>query len=512
MGFYFRKSVNVGLFRLNLSKSGIGISTGVKGLRAGFGPRGTYVSIGAGGLYYRQTLSHRARSSRAPPAELPGDTSHGEMREIASGEVAAMTDATSASFLAELNDKRRQHLLWPIVAAGAALVIGVLAWNAVSPWVIGPVVAVLSACGIAAALHDIHTKTIAVLYDLDSTTEQAFNRLCDSLQSIAKCGGAWRVNAAGDVFDPKYHAGAAKLIARAGISVQARERPFFKTNVLPICVPAGQLSLYFLPDRLLVYDASNVGAVEYGNLQILHRPEQFIEDGPVPSDARVVGRTWQFVNRNGSPDRRFNNNRELPVCEYEAIGIASETGLRVLLQVSRVGVGAAIVAGVEAMAHAITDARAAETRPRIVQQNIPRAIPVARLVNQALTPSVIVPGTPPDQDSHLHDCLLDLICCVIVSDGHLSRREKQRVCEIMRQAGSPSDDDELHKKISDFVERVKQRGFRHLLAESLSQVAFVKQCGQEDLVSSCVEMAAGADGKQNPPQAAVCEQIKRLLA
>ena len=36
MGWYLRKSVKLGLFRVNLSKSGIGYSFGVKGARIGF--------------------------------------------------------------------------------------------------------------------------------------------------------------------------------------------------------------------------------------------------------------------------------------------------------------------------------------------------------------------------------------------------------------------------------------------------------------------------------------------
>jgi len=40
MPLYIRKSVSVGPFRFNLSKSGLGVSIGVKGFRLGAGPRG----------------------------------------------------------------------------------------------------------------------------------------------------------------------------------------------------------------------------------------------------------------------------------------------------------------------------------------------------------------------------------------------------------------------------------------------------------------------------------------
>src|SRR5438034_710431 len=58
MGWSFRKSFKIAPgIRLNLSKRGAGLSGGVKGLRIGFGPRGTQVSAGRGGLYYRKQLS-----------------------------------------------------------------------------------------------------------------------------------------------------------------------------------------------------------------------------------------------------------------------------------------------------------------------------------------------------------------------------------------------------------------------------------------------------------------------
>jgi hypothetical protein len=57
MGFYIRKSFKFGPIRFNLSKSGLGVSAGVKGARIGIDAKGEkYVHLGRGGIYYRQTL------------------------------------------------------------------------------------------------------------------------------------------------------------------------------------------------------------------------------------------------------------------------------------------------------------------------------------------------------------------------------------------------------------------------------------------------------------------------
>jgi hypothetical protein len=110
MPLYIRKTVSAGPFRFNLSKSGIGLSVGVKGLRVGTGPRGHYVHAGRGGLYYRGSLggSHGARTSvRAPPAAprpAPGYAEQGRvtMVEVQSGDVAAMRDDTVADLVDDL--------------------------------------------------------------------------------------------------------------------------------------------------------------------------------------------------------------------------------------------------------------------------------------------------------------------------------------------------------------------------------------------------------------------------
>lgn len=58
MGFYFRKSVNVGPFRVNLSKSGVGYSVGGRGFRTGKSATGrkyTAFGIPGTGVGYRKT-------------------------------------------------------------------------------------------------------------------------------------------------------------------------------------------------------------------------------------------------------------------------------------------------------------------------------------------------------------------------------------------------------------------------------------------------------------------------
>jgi hypothetical protein len=59
MGFFLRKSIKFGPLRINLSKSGLGLSGGIKGARISAGPRGPQLNVGRKGIYYRKQLGSR---------------------------------------------------------------------------------------------------------------------------------------------------------------------------------------------------------------------------------------------------------------------------------------------------------------------------------------------------------------------------------------------------------------------------------------------------------------------
>lgn len=65
-------------------------------------------------------------------------------------------------------------------------------------------------------------------------------------------------------------------------------------------------------------------------------PTRFIEDQGVPPDSHVVDYTWRFVNKKGGPDRRFNNNRQIPIAQYGFLQLQSQTGMNIHLNVSSV--------------------------------------------------------------------------------------------------------------------------------------------------------------------------------
>ena len=135
MGFRIQKSIRLGKFlRLNISKSGIGISAGIPGLRIGTGPRGAYFSAGlpGTGLSYRQKissnrkadsagLSTKSKAQAAPPeTPSPGFFAPRHEKELAKGledYEAGQEDAALEHFLAAAPDEPGAAILAATILA-----------------------------------------------------------------------------------------------------------------------------------------------------------------------------------------------------------------------------------------------------------------------------------------------------------------------------------------------------------------------------------------------------------
>ena len=121
MSFFLRKSLRFGLFRFNLSKSGIGVSAGVKGLRIGKGPRGTYINAGRGGVYYRKTLSGKAH--RQPTADPYYPREEVNRPQFANSTTGAYT-------------QKKRRAIWPWLVLGSFILLSVMIVNRVAgPWI-----------------------------------------------------------------------------------------------------------------------------------------------------------------------------------------------------------------------------------------------------------------------------------------------------------------------------------------------------------------------------------------
>lgn len=81
-----------------------------------------------------------------------------------------------------------------------------------------------------------------------------------------------------------------------------------------------------MPDRLLIFD-KKFGALDYKSVRFDLSAIGFVENGKPPKDAEIIKYVWAYANKDGSPDKRYANNKQFPVMKYAKFVITSASGL-----------------------------------------------------------------------------------------------------------------------------------------------------------------------------------------
>lgn len=374
MGWYLRKSFRAGPVRWNLSKRGIGMSVGVRGMRVGTGPRGPYIAGGRNGIYFRQSLrSHRrataqvAAHTSAPyrasqqhaayPGALPYSTPTGQpavssavpVQYTADAQLTPTSPATQSALAQHIREQRSHLPIFPWVLAAVCLVNLFLLSAAMGSAAYGPLPALL---GLALLIFvvpmtvypviwsyqgDQARRFVVLNYDLDAEETASYEQLCTGISWLAYAALVQRVDAQYAHGDMKHFAGTTSALQMSPVTfVRPGQISWLKTNV-PVWGfrwRGGTSGLIFLPDQILYEQGALIAVVSYSEVQLSTMTGRFVEYGMVPRDAQIAGYTWQYVNKNGSPDRRYAANRQLPVLDVAYIGLDAPNSFQLPLQIS----------------------------------------------------------------------------------------------------------------------------------------------------------------------------------
>ena len=181
--------------------------------------------------------------------------------------------------------------------------------------------------------------TVKIVYEIDNHLKDLYHGFNESFNELKKCDKAWQHLDKKLTYDYKYTAGAHQWINRVKIENIYNNKaptPYFETNVNIPYIKLKNTELFFFPERILIKRGKEFGAIMYRNINFMQENQNFIEEEILPKDAIVVGHTHKFINKDGTPDRRFNNNHLLPICIYSTYSLSSESGLNELIATSKV--------------------------------------------------------------------------------------------------------------------------------------------------------------------------------
>ena len=337
MGFRFRKSVNLGGFRINLSKSGIGYSVGVKGFRVTKTARNTLRTTASA---YGTGLSYVEEQSLNPKREKKDNSiDSNETVDYAKNmcNTEELKNTISSFSVSEglsqvLNRVKRAIILNKLLTY--TLIISLLL-------TLVPNKLQLAAFGVffISIFIKLYVRLFMKVRLEYSISSDMKNELVERFLPIIKFSLSqftWNVNINSSVIDKKYASGASSVSVRDDCVFENKPPfPFVSDSVIGT-IKTKKDTFVFMPDALFVISGMKVGAFSYSDIKMDYHPIIIIETSKkIPQDTTLKGMRHKYVNSDGSPDRRFSDNPQYPMCLYGEIVISSPLGLNTIFQFSR---------------------------------------------------------------------------------------------------------------------------------------------------------------------------------
>jgi hypothetical protein len=175
-----------------------------------------------------------------------------------------------------------------------------------------------------------------LIYDIAPKKEKMLQAFFDEISKIEESEKIWIVRTVDRHGDTRRNAGSTASVSRKEVNFSQSSIDGIETNVY---VPNIGNRLYFLPDTILYFVNKTTKSIPYSEIEIQLVESQFRENGDIPTDGEKIGSSWKFVNNDGSPDRRFNGNRKIPIMKYCEIKLKSKDGFLFRIQTSNYETG-----------------------------------------------------------------------------------------------------------------------------------------------------------------------------
>lgn len=165
----------------------------------------------------------------------------------------------------------------------------------------------------------LNLEVLDITNSIPENAKKDWEKLKESFLSLKKCELIFD-NTASNYHDNSDKSGASEIVNLEKTIIDIRK------NIIP-SIKSDSEYLYFKNiNGSDIYIGNRFSFImdKKSNFKILDTYEivnsnedfNFINKQRVPSDCEIIRYTWYKVNKNGTPDKRFNGNYQIPVCKY----------------------------------------------------------------------------------------------------------------------------------------------------------------------------------------------------
>lgn len=360
MSWRFRKTFKVlpGV-KLNLTARGLSATIGAAPFSVNVGPRGVYrnISIPGTGAWERERLDSPSQPApdeqtpqrygpHAPPQPLPptppavADDSVTEIRSASTETLKSHSMADLQKLLEEAYAERTAIEQEIRVSAREADIASrrYLGWEKglllkrVFPksFIARKEVFEMAQAKLDELREQQRLTTLSTQIEIDQQQAEPYDKMRESFAAMCGCQKVWDTLERRAIDRGLERSVADEAVTRDAVSPALGSCDLIqweqKVPHLPNCKGG---DLYIYPGFVLYRAAKRAFAlVETREIRLSCVRQRFTERDQVPSDAEVVGHAWAKSNKDGSRDRRFRDNYQIPVVCYGSLRFTSRGGLQ----------------------------------------------------------------------------------------------------------------------------------------------------------------------------------------
>ena len=350
MAWAFRKRIKVipGV-TINLSKSGISTSVGVRGASLTLKSDGVYRNLGLPGTgiysrekvgaYGRQGASRRGGQRNDAPTLEPTQTSPDY--SFRSADPLQVTSESLLGLQQAVIDARqqREELLKDTASIRYSLAslnrVALLCKICLVYFLVAPIRRRFQS-GIEArreALQEveqaIENSSVSLAIAIDDDCRSAFRAVQDAFDRLSHCRFAWDLASASKVDQVRSRSATPISFDRSLTQCHRKALSGITSPELPLVfLNRNGADIYIYPGFFVMDDClARLGILDMKELEVDYTPNPFIEKETIPQDSKRVGQVWEKSNKDGSRDRRYSENRQWPVMEYGEVTFRSGSGI-----------------------------------------------------------------------------------------------------------------------------------------------------------------------------------------
>lgn len=162
-----------------------------------------------------------------------------------------------------------------------------------------------------------------------SQLEKSWLNCIDTFKELMNSEKIWDITYAENVDRAKARTVAQTATKRTPISKAEREIEFVKSDLPHLFIPnANGPDLFLYPTFLLLFkDNQEFGIFDLKEIKATMKLSGYVEEESVPKDTEIIQHTWKKANKDGSMDKRFKGNYQIPIVKYGDMTFESESGL-----------------------------------------------------------------------------------------------------------------------------------------------------------------------------------------